>query len=577
MVNETFRWIDANLKDQIDFVVWTGDSARHDTDGLTPRTKEEVVHLNEILVDQFVRVFGQKLEDGTTSKEDLTIPIVPNFGNNDILPHNIFTGGPNEWTTEFAKVWRSFIPEEQRHTFVQGGWFYTEVIPDRLAVFSLNTMYFYDSNTAVDGCADPSEPGYAHMEWLRVQLQLLRQRGLKAIFIGHVPPARSGDKRNWDETCWQKYTLWLLQYRDVVVGSLFGHMNIDHFILQDSHDIEIATMEPDADPRLATRENFTTQSRSSYLVSLRDGWSRMPSPSSISVEGWDAFDETEKRKMQMSKFWEKIGGRWAERYSVSLVSPSLIPNYFPSLRVIEYNVTGLDNIATWAEAMAVVSSSGTPDSGPREHSSAADSHPLIEPEITDQGKSPKLKVPKPPSSTTSPGPAYSNQPLTWLSYTQYFANLTRLNEGVSPSSASSGKTHAKENHDPGMMKEELKRAAVPFEFEIEYSTKHDDIYGMEDLTVWNFFQLAGRIAEKYPDLEDVSSERPDTCLDTLEDDVDATKKKKHKKHKKKKKKKKHRKNKKGQPQLKNEAWYTFLIRAFVGYYDEEDVDEIASR
>jgi endopolyphosphatase len=505
------------------------------------------------------------LEDGTTSKKDLTIPIVPNLGNNDFLPHNIFAGGPNEWTTKFAKVWHKFIPEKQRHAFVQGGWFYTEVIPDRLAVFSLNTMYFYDSNTAVDGCADPSEPGYAHMEWLRVQLQLLRQRGLKAILIGHVPPARSGDKRNWDETCWQKYTLWLLQYRDVVIGSLFGHMNIDHFILQDSHDIDINTMEPNADLRLATRETFTTQSRSTYLMSLREEWSRMPSPSSISMEGWDALDETEKRKMQRSKFWEKIGGRWAERYSVSLVSPSVIPNYFPSLRVIEYNVTGLDNAATWADAMA------------KEYSSAVDSHPLIEPEITDQGESPTLKIPKPPSSATSPGPAYSNQPLTWLSYTQYFANLTRLNEGVSRSQASSGKRHAKENQDPGMMREELKRTGVPFEFEIEYSTKHDNIYGIKDLTVLNLFKLAGRIAEKHPgksDLEDMSwPELLNTRPNTPADDADATKKKKKKNKKKKKKKKKNR----PQPEFKNEAWYTFLTRAFVGYYDEEDVDEIATR
>jgi len=322
---------------------------------------------------------------------------------------------------------------------------------------------------------------------------------------------------------------------------------------------------------LATQETFTTQSRSTYLMSLREEWSRMPSPSSISMEGWDALDETEKREMQISKFWEKIGGRWAERYSVSLVSPSVIPNYFPSLRVIEYNVTGLDNAATWAEAMASSRprpSSGTPDSSPREDPSAVDSHPL--------------KVPKPPSSTTSPGPAYSNQPLTWLSYTQYFANLTRLNEGVSRSQTSSGKAHAKENQDPGMMREELKRTAIPFEFEIEYSTRHDDIYGMKDLTVLNLFKLAGRIAEKHTgknDLEDVSwPEWPNTRPNTPEDDLDATKKKKKKKNKKKEKKEKKKKKKNGpQPEFKNEAWYTFLIRAFVGYYDEEDVDEIVIR
>jgi endopolyphosphatase len=48
--------------------------------------------------------------------------------------------GPNKWTNRYLEIWRSFIPEAQRHSFQQGGWFYVEVIPKTLAVFSLNTM-----------------------------------------------------------------------------------------------------------------------------------------------------------------------------------------------------------------------------------------------------------------------------------------------------------------------------------------------------------------------------------------------------------------------------------------------------
>ena len=91
--------------------------------------------------------------------------------------------------------------------------------------------YFFTSNSAVDGCAKKHEPGYEHMEWLRIQLQILRDRGMKAILIGHVPPARVDSKESWDETCWQKYALFGRQFRDVIVGSLYGHMNIDHFML----------------------------------------------------------------------------------------------------------------------------------------------------------------------------------------------------------------------------------------------------------------------------------------------------------------------------------------------------------
>jgi endopolyphosphatase len=141
LVNETFKWIDEHLKDTIDFVVWTGDSARHDNDEKIPRTQKQVVQQNEFIVSKFKEVFGKgdNVND-TDSTNDFTIPIVPTFGNNDILPHNIFLSGPNKWTYKYLDIWRNFIPEAQRHQFQQGGWFYQEVIPQRLAVLSLNTL-----------------------------------------------------------------------------------------------------------------------------------------------------------------------------------------------------------------------------------------------------------------------------------------------------------------------------------------------------------------------------------------------------------------------------------------------------
>jgi endopolyphosphatase len=120
-------------------VIWTGDSARHDNDELIPRTQSDVIRQNEFMVSKFAEVFG--LDDDNDGRVDQwAVPIVPTFGNNDILPHNIFLAGPNRWTTKYLDVWRSIIPEAQRHQFQQGGWFSVEVIPGRLAVISLNTL-----------------------------------------------------------------------------------------------------------------------------------------------------------------------------------------------------------------------------------------------------------------------------------------------------------------------------------------------------------------------------------------------------------------------------------------------------
>lgn len=93
-------------------------------------------------MEKFIEVWGKP--DGLDDDDpynDFVIPIVPTLGNNDVLPHNIFLEGPNVWTREYQNLWRQFIPEEQGHQFQRGGWFYVEVIPNQLAVISLNTLY----------------------------------------------------------------------------------------------------------------------------------------------------------------------------------------------------------------------------------------------------------------------------------------------------------------------------------------------------------------------------------------------------------------------------------------------------
>ena len=91
LVNATFKWIAENVRD-VDFVVWTGDSARHDNDEKIPRTADEVLSTNRWIAEKFREVFRHD-----DSNKGLAVPIVSTFGNNDILPHNILLSGPNRW------------------------------------------------------------------------------------------------------------------------------------------------------------------------------------------------------------------------------------------------------------------------------------------------------------------------------------------------------------------------------------------------------------------------------------------------------------------------------------------------
>ncbi|KAI9796462.1 MAG: Endopolyphosphatase [Piccolia ochrophora] len=613
LVNATFKWVEENLKDSVDFVIWTGDSARHDNDEKIPRKEKQVLDLNRYVVDKLVEVFGKSDNiNDTDPTNDLIIPIVPTFGNNDILPHNVFEQGPNEWTRKYLHIWRHMIPEEQRHSFERGGWFFVEVIPNQLAVFSLNTLYFFDNNAAVDGCSDSSEPGYEHFEWLRIQLQFLRERGMKAILMGHVPPARTKNKYSWDETCWQRYTLWMRQYRDVVVGSLYGHMNLDHFMLQDSDEVDInmKTGFLNQDKIRDHSDDINIQAGASYLQDLQSLWSNTPGPppdllevesdnrnvvlAAGAIRTSNKKNKKKRKKSKKEKYFEKIGGEWGERYSLALISGSVIPEYFPSLRVIEYNTSGINNVVASSSVnlkrkqyTSLSNKGGAPSLGlTMQRPSRFDK--LKKHRKPKKPRKPHFTVPEPPSSSSPPGPAYSPQTFSWLGYTQYLANLTSIydeafsdsletgDQSVTNSRTSTNEWRAADTERADVFQQTTKTHPRPFRYEIEYKTFNDSSFSLPDLTVSSYLKLAWRIGNYESTdmlkasrslgqhLEEEEDDDDDGCA--FEDDVSTTKKG-HKKHKKQK--KKHRKRKRRKDA--EEAWIAFVQRAFIGSRDPDDI------
>src|SRR5690606_8879121 len=117
-----------------------------------------------------------------------------------------------------------FIPEDQYHTFQFGGYYLSEVVPGKIGVVALNTLYFFNQNAAVDGCEDDDEPGTQQMDWLEVELETSRRRNMTVYLSGHVPPAR----KSYSISCYRRYTDIALRFQDVIVGHLFGHANLDH-------------------------------------------------------------------------------------------------------------------------------------------------------------------------------------------------------------------------------------------------------------------------------------------------------------------------------------------------------------
>lgn len=289
LTDYTLDFLEKNWLSEIDFVIWTGDSARHDNDRKLPRTLKEIYQLNRVLARRMEAIFTKR-----------GIPVIPSIGNNDVWPHNIMMPGPNDVTSEFSSIWKSFVPFNSYQVFQRGGYYSVEVIPDSLAIISLNTMYFFDSNKAVGGCeqGDSDDPGNLQFDWLEVQLEAFRSRGMQVWISGHVPP----HARSYHPECHVRYVKLSLRYQDTILGQLFGHMNVDHFFFLDSR--------------------------------------KLPGEDDMGEV------ETDGKHRELYKSLLKTYGqvkKEADHDSLSVVnvSPSVVPNpYLPSFRIFAYNISG---------------------------------------------------------------------------------------------------------------------------------------------------------------------------------------------------------------------------------------------
>lgn len=142
-------------------------------------------------------------------------------------------------------MWRDFIPESQRNVFRRGGYYAVDVSPG-IRVLALNTLYFFDSNPAVNGCDDEDGPGAQHLAWIQGQLALARRDSARVYMTGHVPPSA----KTYYPSCLSRYIDLSVEYRDVIAAHMYGHVNMDHFLLLRNADSEMVHAEKNADQYL---------------------------------------------------------------------------------------------------------------------------------------------------------------------------------------------------------------------------------------------------------------------------------------------------------------------------------------
>ncbi|CAI5760209.1 unnamed protein product [Candida verbasci] len=479
LMEETINWVNDHLKDKIDFIVWTGDNVRHDNDRNYPRTEQNIFDLNDHVSNIMFETF--KKDDGTPN---LQIDLVPSLGNNDVYPHNLFSPGPTLQTRELYQIWQPFIPQHQMHTFNRGAYFFQEIIPNKLAVLSINTLYLFQSNPLVDNCDKKKQPGYKLFEWLGYVLKEMRARKMKVWLTGHVPP----NEKNFDISCLRKYIVWSYEYRDVIIGGLYGHMNLDHFIPLDS----VAAYKSIEKSQKKKKKKGKKKSKSMELEYDSDSDSDSDSDDDVALEETNIYNvlddnfseeffkiqggvpenkvnymKTLRESLYANIKSKKKSKPQSERYSVAHVTASVIPTFNPGIRVWEYNITNLHNdlksnvkFEPWNKFF----------NGVEQLIQMQDKYEDEEDEEDDwfsifKKKKRDKTFPLPMPKNLPLGPAYVNQTFTPERYVQYYADLDSINKGNKK-----------------------------FHYEIEYMTD-DSLYGLNGLTVDEWIKYGRKLGK----------------------------------------------------------------------------------
>jgi hypothetical protein len=244
---------------------------------------------------------------------DDVVPVIPSFGNNDVYPHNQIgdAHSDGDMLSFYEQLWRPWIPVNQRHTFRQGGYFVVPVGP-RLSVLTLNSLYFYKKNKAVHNCHKDNSPGAIQLAWFENQLKKARSEKERIYVIGHVPPS----PRDYKGTCLAEYMRVASSYNDVIMGQFFAHLNMDHFMLFDGRQ-SMQTLQDSAEDDLDIQEDdvHATRNIEAYMGWLRNMYEEI-----------DPLDD--KRAPPNTK----------PPIVAVQVAPSVLPVYFPGLRIYKYEI-----------------------------------------------------------------------------------------------------------------------------------------------------------------------------------------------------------------------------------------------
>ncbi|KAJ3219213.1 Endopolyphosphatase [Dinochytrium kinnereticum] len=201
---------------KVDFIIYTGDTVRHDRDNEQPRTTADVLSDHAAVIGYFQRAYDLK-----------NVKLYPTIGNNDEFIHNNELYGHSPLIQNLTKIWEPLgLDFEQDEVFMSGGYYMRQIHP-KLSIISLNSFWLYRLNPNTTDCESDYAPGSIMLEWFEKRLRYLSNRRMHAYVIGHIPPKSGQNQLSFFDVCYQRYLHIVATFRNTILHHFHGHTNYD--------------------------------------------------------------------------------------------------------------------------------------------------------------------------------------------------------------------------------------------------------------------------------------------------------------------------------------------------------------
>ncbi|KAI6179967.1 Metallophos domain-containing protein [Aphelenchoides besseyi] len=214
LVKNTIKGAYDTIKDP-NLILWTGDSVPH----IEGYANQYVVDAISNATDFIKQYYPSTL-------------ILPTYGNHDHAPENQFAEEDPLFADVF-KIWKTWIGDEWKETFLRGGYYAKTVKNARFLVLNTNLYYRFDNFTF----KDPNDPA-GQFDWMKKELKAAVDSKLPINIVGHISP---GMYERYANFSWftdeynRKFLDVILPYASNIRWMIFGHHHTDTFhVIRDS-------------------------------------------------------------------------------------------------------------------------------------------------------------------------------------------------------------------------------------------------------------------------------------------------------------------------------------------------------